>query len=39
VWVEDATGGGARFVVELPAGIAPGRRAGAGPDRHAVVRE
>jgi two-component system sensor histidine kinase MtrB len=39
VWVEDATGGGARFVVELPAGVAPGRRAGAGLDRHAVVRE
>ncbi|HEV7686207.1 MAG TPA: HAMP domain-containing sensor histidine kinase [Acidimicrobiia bacterium] len=37
VWVEDASGGGARFVVELPAGVAPGRRA--GPDRHAVVRE
>jgi signal transduction histidine kinase len=39
VWVEDAIGGGARFVVELPARIAPDRRAGAGPDRHAVVRE
>jgi signal transduction histidine kinase len=39
VWVEDATGGGARFVVELPAGVAPSRRAGAGLDRHAVVRE
>jgi signal transduction histidine kinase len=35
VWVEDASGGGARFVVELPAGTPLGL--GAGPERHAVL--
>ena len=35
--VEDADGGGARFVVELPGGNPLDRSAGPGPDRHAVV--
>jgi signal transduction histidine kinase len=35
VWVEDASGDGARFVVELPGGTPLGL--GTGPERHAVL--